>query len=228
MGIEKINYKKIIRKDRNYYIFALILFVIGTIIFALSFWAMKCDTMFGGINQPLTDFLARNRINSITNILQIITNLASPGIFIVIVGILAIIWFIKNQEVWRPIALMTAIGTAASLSTMIKVLTAHPRPPLSIMVKPFELDYSFPSGHTIGIAVFVLVFSYLILSRHRTKLKTIGYLALSFTAICLIAFSRLYLGYHWLTDIIGSIGLSLIILAGIIAIDRIIIRYYQD
>lgn len=150
------------------------------------------------------------------------TNLASPTVIITITALISLIWFIVNREKIRPIILIASIGTAAGVSTILKGLIKNSRPDSNFMISPFELDYSFPSGHTICIATLAIVISYLIYSR---GVSWIRFITLSFTSIVTIvaiAVSRMYLGYHWATDILASVGLSLIILAIVITVDLVI------
>ena len=101
------------------------------------------------------------------------------------------------------------------------------RPSQINMIQPFETDFSFPSGHTIGTVVFLLVIGYLLYSRHFSGGKLIGWIILAFFGTAVIAISRLYLGYHWLTDVVASVGLGLIILAVIIIIDKIVTNCFR-
>ncbi|AYZ73770.1 phosphatase PAP2 family protein [Fusobacterium necrophorum] len=62
--------------------------------------------------------------------------------------------------------------------------------------------YSFPSGHTITIWGTIWLFVFSIRSKRKYCLFLLG---------ILVAVSRMYLGYHWFSDVIVSIGLSYII-----------------
>ena len=85
----------------------------------------------------------------------------------------------------------------------------------------FGIDhtFSFPSGHVLGACDFLLVGTFLIFSRRRkTRATVLGFVGAG-VGIVLASVSRLYLGYHWLTDTLASFSLSLLILGGVIALD---------
>ncbi len=203
-------------------IIAVISLIIGAAIFALAYVGMNSHTGIGTINQPLLEWIVKHRDSQITNIFKIITSTMSPLIFIGLVVFIALIWAIIKREIWRPFLLVIATGLGVASSSLLKIITTNGRPPESSMIAPFETDYSFPSSHTIGIVVFLLVFSYLICSRKPEGIRIFLLCLISAIGIGIVAASRLYLGYHWATDVIASVGLGLVILAIAIFIDRIV------
>ena len=113
---------------------------------------------------------------------------------------------------------------AAATSVILKSVIKDPRPPQLDMVPLFETDFSFPSGHTIGMAVFLFVLGYLIYSRHFSTMRFWVWIIIAVVGTGLIALSRLYLGYHWLTDVVASLGLALIILVIVIFVDLVVVK----
>lgn len=194
---------------------------LGTVIFLTAFLSMKLNIGLAKFNQPILSWMVIHRTSTLTDIAKVITSLGSTLYFAGIVAIVVLFWFIYRKEVWRPFLFGSGIVVAVATSTILKFLIMDHRPPQISMVPLYEIDYSFPSGHTLAITTFILVLGYLIYSRHFSLSKYYGWLIAAVTAAVIIALTRLYLGYHWLTDVIASAGLALIILAIIIAIDLI-------
>ena len=199
-------------------------FVLGTIIFVVAYIGMLDNTGIGSFNQPILYWMIAHRDSQITNIMKLITDIASPTVFAIIIGIGAGFWAFVKREIWRPLLLIGATSIAAGASVILKNIIMNSRPPIADMIAPFETNYSFPSGHTIGVVVCLLVLCYLLCSRHFNTIRIFGWTAITILGVGLIAISRLYLGYHWLTDIVASIGLGFIILAVSIGIDIFVVR----
>jgi membrane-associated phospholipid phosphatase len=102
---------------------------------------------------------------------------------------------------WRmAIALTAAVGLGAVGSTMLKVVSERPRPSGGLL----DLTtFSFPSGHTTWAAAFAATLA-LGLPRVWTMIAASGWIAF-------MAWSRTYLGVHWLSDVAAGalLGISL-------------------
>ena len=207
---------------------AVISLILGIVVFGLAYIGMLQNIGIGVFNQPILAWMVGHRDPQITNIMKLITEAASPIIFTVVVCVGAGFWALIKREIWRPLLLIGSTGAAAILSTALKTVTTNGRPPVVNMIAPFEIDYSFPSGHTISIAVCLLVLGYLIYSRRSSGIRIFTWTIITTFGIGMIAISRLYLGYHWLTDIVSSIGLGFAILAGVIIIDIIVDRRFKN
>lgn len=210
---------------RRSLIIALISLFIGVVIFTVAYTGMRNDAGIGELNKPILDWVLGIRNPLLTSFAQIVTSIASPLIFTIIVLTVAIIWAFTKRELWRPSLLIISVAIAAATSTALKAVTMDARPDQINMIPAFETNFSFPSGHTISMVVFMLVFGYVIYSRNYSLGRLWAWLVAALIGTGLIAASRLYLGYHWLTDVVASIGLGFIILALIIFIDLIFINH---
>lgn len=209
-------------------IVAAISLILGSILFVLAYIGMKQNTGIGALNEPILSWMISQRSPQTTDIMKTVTDFANPLIFTAIISVAAGLWVVIKREVWRPILLIGSVGTAAGLATILKTITMNSRPTVENMIPPLELDYSFPSGHTIVIAVFILALGYLLYSRRSSVKRIFGWVTATIIITGMVAISRLYLGYHWLTDIVASVGLGLIILATVIIIDLIVDRHFNN
>lgn len=102
---------------------------------------------------------------------------------------------------------LLALGGAALLNQVLKVAFHRPRPRFA---DPLETasSFSFPSGHaTMSMAVYgALVF----IAWHRLRHRPARALLIAGPAVLVaaIAFSRLYLGLHYLTDVLAGLSLG--------------------
>lgn len=103
-----------------------------------------------------------------------------------------------------------SIGISVIVKTIIKTLVSRPRPNAfpEIMI---ETGKSFPSGHSIGIATMATILIYfVIISEINRVLK---YILVTFLVLLslLIASTRLYMGVHYLSDVVVGLILGYII-----------------
>jgi undecaprenyl-diphosphatase len=97
-----------------------------------------------------------------------------------------------------------AFAGAEALNATLKVEFARPRPSFSEPVVPQAGGYSFPSGHAMASMAVYGALGYLALAAGGSR-RTRSYAALAAVVlIALIGFSRLYLGAHFPSDVLGG------------------------
>jgi membrane-associated phospholipid phosphatase len=119
---------------------------------------------------------------------------------------------------WEAVVALIAAVFSTAISILLKDLIQRPRP-TAALVNVFAIlkDYSFPSGHVmyyVGFFGFIgfLAFSLLKPSLKRTLL--LGFL------VALVGASRIYLGQHWASDVLGAYLLGSLTLVAIIQFYR--------
>jgi undecaprenyl-diphosphatase len=93
------------------------------------------------------------------------------------------------------------------------------RPALEVARLPLPDTYSFPSGHALSSLLFFGSVGFLIVLHERRLGRAAVGVALCVLAALSIAFSRVYLGVHYLGDVIGSwlLGTGLIALVVLVS-----------
>ncbi len=138
-----------------------------------------------------------------TPIAKFITNFGGAIILIGLAFMLFI--FIKNKKIGVSIISNLAIITV--LNQLLKRIVQRPRPTEFRIVE--ESGYSFPSGHSMVSMAFYGYLIYLIYKYVKNKyLKWIFIILLSIL-ICSIGISRIYLGVHYTSDVLGGFFISI-------------------
>ncbi|MBQ4262933.1 MAG: phosphatase PAP2 family protein [Bacilli bacterium] len=201
--------KKVIKENWKY-LLAIILFIL---LVALT----KPLGFYGKIlNMDYRVILAINNIidSRLTALFKFITLFGDwyLPIFIICITFL----FLKNKSYSIILTINYLLGILLSVTT--KLIISRPRPNYSIIPTPD--NYSFPSGHTLTSIVFYGMLYYLISQTIKNEiLKLTLFIFLTFLLI-LISFSRIYLGVHYFTDVLGGIILGSILVAQNINIVR--------
>lgn len=106
----------------------------------------------------------------------------------------------------RPGAVViAAVGGAVLANTAIRVLVDRPLTEAEIRVAPLlNTDHHpFPSGHVAGIGALLGIIAVCI-GVGRSRMVQTLLMALVLAGVAIVAYSRLYLGLHWLSDVIGG------------------------
>lgn len=138
-----------------------------------------------------------------TPIAKFITNFGG-AIFIAVVAIfLAII--IKNKKI--GISILSNLVIITGLNQLFKRILQRARPTEYRIIQ--ETGYSFPSGHSMISMAFYGYLIYLIYK--HVKNKYIKWISISLLSIliCLIGISRIYLGVHYTSDVLGGFLISI-------------------
>lgn len=196
-----------------------------TAVAAAAFIALLDEVVEGdtleSLDQPLLETLVDNRTPWLTTVLTIITEAFGPVVLPILIALGCAIWVWRTRS-WRdPLVLTGAMVLSTATSMLVKTLVARARPEEGFQTVPgYETSFSFPSGHATGAATLVTVTAYL-LWHQRGGLRAAVLWALgSLVVIALVGGTRLYLGYHFFTDVLAGACLGLVVLGLVIAVDR--------
>ena len=148
----------------------------------------------------------------LTNIFKVISFICSPK-FMIILNVLLFIFIIVKKKYKLSIIVLSSISSVI-FNNLVKIIVRRERPDYLRMV--VEKSYSFPSGHTMISVLFFGSIIYLV-NKYNLKHKRLITFSLS-TFILLVGISRIYLGVHYLTDVVGGYLLGIVVLFFIIHI----------
>ena len=141
---------------------------------------------------------------TLDRIMHVITRFNDPDVVVVVAGFALIAMLAKRCYSEAKIFVIDCAG-GVILSYGLKSVFGKVRPDLWESAIE-EVSFSYPSGHALGSTVLYGFLAYLFATRFRQFSWLIYLIAISL--IGAIGFSRLYLGVHWPTDIIGGYGMG--------------------
>lgn len=184
-------------KERINLIIKILIFLISLILFIILALKVFNKEIFS-IDINYYNLISKYISNSNTLIFKIITHLGSSLVLISIA--LLIFLIIKNRKIGISICLNLTL--IAILNVILKNIIARPRPNIYPLIN--ETSYSFPSGHSMISAAFYGYLIYLIYKHLKDKkIKWLIIILLGLIVI-LIGLSRIYLGVHYLSDVIAG------------------------
>lgn len=151
-----------------------------------------------GIDSNLAIFFANHNNIVLTNIFKFISFICSPK-FMILINVCFFI-FINLKKKYKLFLINIASIASVLFNNIIKIIMKRERPNYLILAS--ETSYSFPSGHSMISILFFGSIIYLV-NKYNIKYKKAITILLSIFII-LVGLSRLYLGVHFLTDVIGG------------------------
>jgi undecaprenyl-diphosphatase len=185
--------------------------VLGVLLFVgmtLTLAALAEHVMTGRpltlVDQQLSAWLARNRTTSLTTFFIVVTSLGSTAMGTIIAVVLGVYLLMRKQRYWFTATILSIAG-GSLLNRFLKLAFQRARPEFDDPVSAFA-GYSFPSGHTMTATVVFGTLALFLFSRKKNLRSRAVVMGLAVLVIALVASSRIYLGAHYLTDVVAAIA----------------------
>lgn len=182
---------------------------LGALVLIAASW------LFGGIaedvltSDPLTvvdvqvaQWLRAHTEPALTTFMLLISRLHNADGIIGLFAITAVVFIVRREWHWL-LALALAVPGGMLLNVMTKYAFSRARPVFDDPVLVL-MSYSFPSGHVMASVLFYgLLASFIVARAQRWRWKVSALLS-AFLIVVLVAFSRVYLGVHYLSDVLAA------------------------
>jgi len=160
-----------------------------------------------------------------TTVLHAITQLGSP-LFLLPMTLVASLIFLRRRRIRGAILLTATMVGVSLLNWILKSVFQRPRP-LPFFGLTVPASYSFPSGHSLAAFCFYGALAALVTARLRSTLWSAVVWAGAVVIIVAVGFSRLYLGLHYPSDIIGGYATGFVWVLTVASADRMFRRADQ-
>ena len=174
-------------------------------------------------DRPILDWMIAARTPTSDAVIAWYSNAGGPLWAPIVTGAVVAFLCWRYRSVRPLILTLIAAGGALAMTVLGKRAVGRVRPPFEQSIPPHELSASFPSGHSLNAIVIAGILCYLILI-HLEERRPVARAAwvLFFVVYALtMGLSRVYLGHHWMTDVLAAWLLGLAWLALVIGVHRL-------
>lgn len=183
--------------------------IIGLTLLFVLLSILICTNLIKPFDSFMYELITLGMNDIVTIIYKVITFLGST-LFIVLLCVFFLILFIILKKKNTGLIISSVLIISTIFNNLLKIIFCRTRPDVIKLVH--ESSYSFPSGHTMAsVSMYGILIYILVRSNINKKIKVTLITILSILPI-LVGLSRVYLGAHYISDIIGGFLVSIILL----------------
>jgi membrane-associated phospholipid phosphatase len=182
--------------------------VVAAAIFISLAWKVASYAPLVVFDQKIATWLHKHGTPEITAFLYAVTTVHSITGTALLTALFGAVLARLREWYWL-LTLALAMGGGMAFNSLIKEVFARVRPYFDDPWVTLS-SYSFPSGHAAGATLFYGVLAAFLVSRFSDPLSRAACLAGAAFAVVLVAFSRMYLGAHYFSDVAAAACSSLV------------------
>lgn len=206
--------------------------VVGGTVFALLvagaaevYEQVVASRALAALDEPVLAWMVSVRTPLAESVITGFTDLGTTVPMVVLGLVLSAVLYRASRR-WTVWVLMVIAAGGSVVFTLVgKPAFGRARPPLASAVPPYEQGFSFPSGHTLNSTVVAGMLAYLtvwLIGRRWVRVTAVLLAAVWSVAM---GASRVYLGHHWLSDVVFAWLVGLAWLALLITVHQALLRH---
>jgi undecaprenyl-diphosphatase len=157
------------------------------------------------VDQSVLTWVGEHRGSGVTSAMRTVTWLGSAAVLYPATLVLALYWWRRDRD-WRAGAMLAAgLAGSTALYNVFKRIIERPRPPAEDALGTYT-NWAFPSGHATQCMAFFAMLLVLGCLAGWARLRLCAIAAAA--VVLVVGASRIYLGAHWFTDVMGGYALG--------------------
>jgi undecaprenyl-diphosphatase len=170
--------------------------------FALVAWLVTTHPA-NAVDRTLAALAQGIESPGVTRIMEALTTIGSSRyVAMISVGVMGYLFFIQKRR-FEPLFLLAVLAGSVGWNQLLKEVFHRARPDVHRLI--VETGFSFPSGHTMSACALYGAIVFLFWRHGATRLRRGLLLAFGALMIAGIGFSRIYLGVHYPSDVLGAL-----------------------
>jgi membrane-associated phospholipid phosphatase len=192
------------RTVRHYRALLFQIYVLAAVIaFGVLFFFARTTPYFG-IDLAVERAVQTIRFGAFDVLMQFVSGLGFNPLAYLLAGLIILYLFVIGLRWEAVMGLFAVLGVAlAGMLFKLLVQRERPTPDLVNVFSPLS-DYSFPSGHVLAFTAFLGFIWFLLYTIAPHSPRRVLGMVVTGALIALVGISRIYLGQHWPSDVLGA------------------------
>ena len=182
------------QKNKRIHFIVCLVFLLGFLLVTIF------RTSFHSVDNTVNLWIPSIQSGIITVLAKAVAIIFDTTSLVILSLLISGVLFLKNYKA-QSLLLLGAMGGDAVLVSVLKSVDHVARPTNGIMA---DSGFSYPSGHSAGVVVFMGVLAYFAW-QHWRGIRSRALIGVGLSVIvAVVGFDRVYLGVHWLSDVFGG------------------------
>jgi undecaprenyl-diphosphatase len=166
-----------------------------------------------GVDSDISRWFVDHRTPTLTDAMRVVSLLGSSWVVIPLAVVVVVAMLVSRRR-WLALFVALAVSGASLLGILAKDVIGRDRPPVEFRLQQSHSS-SFPSGHSTQAAATYFALAIMITVLSDSRALRAGTWIAATLIVFLVGVSRVYLGMHWATDVLGGWLLGSVWVAGL-------------
>jgi membrane-associated phospholipid phosphatase len=181
---------------------ALVLIGAGGLFGAIVANVVSHDAFLFGVDLHVANWLHAHATPTLTSVMLFVSYFGAP-VTVIVIGAVAALTLLWHRRRYALLALVVALPGGMLGNVLMKNLVQRQRPSFDDPLLTLT-SYSFPSGHALGATLLYGVLAAVMVWTATNRRWRLTAIVVASIMIALISFSRIYLGVHYLSDVVAG------------------------